>query len=243
MSIEIVFFILLLVVAILYSSVGHGGASGYLALMAIFGIAPEIMKSSALTLNLFVSIAAFYSFYKNGYFNWKIFIPLVVASIPAALIGAGIVINPKIYKVLLGLCLLIAVVRLLIVRAVNFDTIRRPYWWVLMLIGGCIGLFSGMIGIGGGIILSPVLLLFRWANVKETAGISALFIFVNSSSGIVGLNISGLYVTSNITSWIIAVILGGLVGSFLGSYKFNTNIIKYILASVLLVASFKLFLF
>ncbi|NOX46695.1 MAG: sulfite exporter TauE/SafE family protein [Chlorobi bacterium] len=243
MDLEIVFFVLLAITALLYSSVGHGGASGYLALMAIFAMAPEIMKSSALTLNLFVSATAFYSFYKNGHFKWSILVPLIIASVPAAFIGAGVTINPKLYKLILGLCLLIAIVRMLVVKSVKFDNIKKPSWASLLLTGGVIGFLSGVIGIGGGIILSPLILLFRWANVKETAGISALFIFLNSTAGIIGLNISGLYATPNIAFWVIAVVIGGVIGSFLGSFKFSKNRVRYILATVLLLASFKLFLF
>jgi uncharacterized protein len=180
------FFILLFVVAVLYSSVGHGGASGYLALMAIFGMAPELMKSSALVLNLFVSLTSFLLFFKGGHFNWKMFLPFALASIPASFWGSTIFIDPVSYKKVLGILLLFPVFRFFFYPNPKLEEKKASNFPLSLLIGGCIGFLSGLIGIGGGIILSPILLLLKWTDQKQTAAISALFIFVNSLAGIAG---------------------------------------------------------
>jgi uncharacterized membrane protein YfcA len=235
-------FLLLLalgLVAFLYASVGHGGASGYLALLAVAGVAPEVMKPSALILNLFVSMSSFVQFYRGGHFRWSAFWPFAVASVPLAFVGAGIPLAAGLYKQLLGVCLLLAVGRLLW-RPAEREAVRpvpRPAAW---LTGGTIGLLSGMLGIGGGIILSPVLLLFRWATLKETAAISALFIFVNSLSGLSNLLLSGYRPEPQTLSWLAVAFGGGLIGGYLGSRRFNVPTLRGVLALGLAVASVKL---
>ncbi|MEP7267506.1 MAG: sulfite exporter TauE/SafE family protein [Saprospiraceae bacterium] len=187
---------LLFLVAFLYSSVGHGGASGYLALMAFFSFAPETMWPTALMLNIFVSLIAFIQYYRSGHFKWQLFWPFAIASIPAAFIGGLIVVDAKIYKTILGVLLLFPVVRLGGVKFNAEETQKEQKLFTSLIIGALIGLFSGMIGIGGGIILSPIILLLHWANMKQTAAVSALFILVNSMAGLAGLSqrvlISGL---------------------------------------------------
>jgi uncharacterized membrane protein YfcA len=170
--------LLLAIMAFLYASVGHGGASGYLAVMAIFAIAPSIMKQTALLLNLGVSLMSFIAFFRQGFFRWKLFWPFALGSIPAAFLGAKIPLTDSTYKQILGFCLLMAVIRMVYQLKEEKSNPLIPVLGVF--IGGIIGLLSGMIGIGGGIILSPLLLLFRWASLKEAAAVSALFIFVNS---------------------------------------------------------------
>ncbi len=232
----------LFVVALLYSSVGHGGASGYLAVMALCSISPVIMRPSALVLNLFVSGIAFVSFYKAGYFKWKLLWPFAITSIPASYFGAMLDINPSVYKVILGICLVIAVCRILykIKDSEGFNSLNI---FAALIIGLLLGLISGMIGIGGGIILSPLLLVFRWASVKEASAVSALFIFLNSLSGLIGLFLKGLDIDPNISLWVMFAILGGIVGSYLGSRKFSIAGLKYVLVLVLCFAAFKLFVF
>lgn len=238
-----IFVICLFVVALLYSSVGHGGASGYLALMALAGINPEVMKSSALVLNLFVAGIAFVSFRKAGFFNTRLLLIVIIGSIPAAFFGAQLIIDPAIYKIILGICLIIAVARIMFKPKEDYTVIKSPPVYILILIGISIGFISGMIGIGGGILLSPILILFRWASIKESAGISAAFIFLNSFSGLTALVGNGFLPDASIALWIVAALLGGICGSFLGSIKFSIRGLKYVLVNVLVVAAIKLMIF
>ncbi len=239
---EYLFLFLLFVVAFLYSSVGHGGGSGYLALMALFGMAPESMRSTSLTLNIFVSLIAFIAYYKGGYFRPRLVFPFLLTSIPMAYIGAGIKINPTTFKIILGIFLLIAIGRMLFIPNAVSEHSKRPPISVSLLIGALLGIFSGMIGIGGGIVLSPILLLMHWANMKETAAASALFIFLNSVAGLSGLLQAGFNYDTRLILWIMVGVLGSIAGSYSGSFKLQTNGLKYILAATLLVASIKLFI-
>jgi hypothetical protein len=232
----------LFIVAFLYAAVGHGGASGYLALMAIFGMMPDIMKPTALLLNLFVSLSAFVLFYKEGHFKWKIFLPFALASIPFSFLGGMISLDASIYKKILGILLLIPVVRLAAFPNKDINDLKQSTVFLSLLIGACIGFLSGLIGIGGGIILSPVLLLLAWTNQKQTAAISALFIFVNSLSGLAGQLTKGINFQSEMFVLVGVAFAGGSVGAWLGARKFNQNILKYLLATVLLMASVKLLL-
>ena len=236
--------LVLAITAILYSAVGHGGASGYLALMAIFGVEVAVMKSTALTLNVFVSLISFYAFYKSGNFKWKILLPFILGSIPMAFIGARLDIDPKLYKIILGIFLVIAVSRMLLFKSEDIENTKEVKFLPALIIGSLLGLFSGMIGIGGGIILSPILILLRWANLKETAAISAAFIFVNSASGLIGMGLEKqFYPNENVIIWVVAGVIGGVIGGVLGSSKLSTNNLKYFLAVVLFAASIKLFIY
>lgn len=231
---------LLFIVAFLYASVGHGGASGYLALMALFSFSPTTMKSSALILNIFVSLISFYQYYKGGYFKWKLFLPFIITSIPASFIGAYITLDAMLYKKILGVLLIFPILRLFGLIGKESDDIKDVKWLWALIIGAIIGLLSGMIGIGGGIILSPVILLMHWANMKQTAAVSALFIFVNSVSGLGGLLIKGAVIDSHIYTWLLIAIVGGMVGAYVASKQFSNKALKAILAIVLLIASVKL---
>src|ERR1043165_4161184 len=196
------FYVLLFLVAFLYASVGHGGASGYLALMAIFSIAPEVMKPTALLLNLFVSLTSFIQFYRGKHFEWKVFWPFAVASVPMAYLGGSIVVDGTIYKKILGLLLLVPITRFLFFKNITVTDIRKANIPLSLLIGAAIGFLSGLIGIGGGIILSPILLLLKWANMKQTAAISALFIFVNSLSGLAGQLQKGINFSTDMFAYV-----------------------------------------
>lgn len=173
------FYLLLFLVAFLYASVGHGGASGYLALMALFSVTPEVMKPTALLLNLFVSLTSFIQFYRGGHFRWKVFWPFALASIPLAYLGGLVIVEGSVYKKILGLLLLVPIIRFYFFSNAKVDEQAKSKFGLSLLIGGSIGFFSGLIGIGGGILLSPILLLLKWTDQKQTAAISALFIFVH----------------------------------------------------------------
>jgi uncharacterized membrane protein YfcA len=236
----ILFYVLLFVIAFLYASVGHGGASGYLALMALYGIAPDVMKPTALMLNLFVSLTSFIQFYRGGHFKWNIFLPLAVASMPAAFIGGLITINAVTYKKILGVLLLISVARFLFFQYRGKVECKKSSIGLSLLIGALLGFFSGLIGIGGGIILSPILLLLRWTDMKQTAAISALFIFVNSIAGLVGQMTNGIHFNGDMYLYVAIAFAGGLCGAYIGAMRMTQTVLKYTLAMVLCIASYKL---
>jgi len=234
------FYILLFIVAFLYASVGHGGASGYLALMALAGVAPAEMRPTALILNLFVSATSFIQYYRGGHFRPGIFWPFILASIPMAFWGGRIDIDDALYKQILGLLLLIPIVRFLFYPNPSVEELKKANPVLSLGIGGLIGFLSGLIGIGGGILLSPVLLLLKWTDQKQTAAISALFILINSTSGLIGQWTKGIQISSGMYALVIVAFVGGLCGAFLGSLKFDQKVLKYILAAVLMLAAFKL---
>ncbi len=236
----LLFFGLLFIVAFLYSSVGHGGASGYLALMAIFSVSPLIMKPTALLLNLFVSSVSFIQFYRGGHFRWKIFWPFALASIPLSFVGGTMAIESFIYKKVLGILLLIPVIRFFFFKNADPKDQKEPNIALSLLIGGIIGLLSGMIGIGGGIILSPVLLLLKWTDQKQAAAISAAFIFVNSVAGLGGQLVKGFTFNNDMIAYVIVAFAGGLCGAYFGALKFPQNVLKNVLACVLALACYKL---
>jgi uncharacterized membrane protein YfcA len=236
----IVFGVLLAVVAFLYSSVGHGGASGYLALMAIFAFPISVMKPSALLLNLFVSGISFFFYYKKDFFKFKLFYPFAITSVPAAFIGGMIPLENSFYKILLGIVLILAALRLFGLfnsKEKESSKINIP---IAMGIGFGIGLLSGMLGIGGGVILSPILLLLGWATLKETAAISSLFIFVNSVAGLSGYFMGEKTFPTESFYLVPIAVFGGMLGAYYGSGYFSNKVLKYVLATVILLASVKL---
>jgi uncharacterized protein len=234
------FYGLLFLVAFLYASVGHGGASGYLALMAIFSFTPDVMKPTALLLNLFVSLTSFIQFYRGKHFDWKIFLPFAIASVPMAFVGGLISIDNFVYKKILGLLLIIPIIRFLFFNTVAADDLKKSNTVLSLVIGAGIGLLSGMIGIGGGVILTPVLLLLKWTDMKKAAGISALFIFVNSIAGLAGQLTKGIQFSADMYAFVAIAFAGGVCGAYFGSLKFNQTILKYMLAVVLMLAAYKL---
>ncbi len=239
-SSTIIFLLLLFVVAFLYSSVGHGGASGYLALMGIYHFSPDVMKSSALILNIVVSLIAFIQYSRTNSVNKKLVSLLIIGSVPAAFFGAGIMLDVLIYKKVLGVLLLFPIPRLLGFFGKEVSELKSPNTYLAVAIGITIGFISGVIGIGGGILLSPILLFLGWAFIKQTAVISSLFIFLNSISGMIGLVSKGISIDSTIYLWIAIAVAGGIAGSYFGAKKFNSLVLKKVLAVVLVIASFKL---
>jgi len=232
-------FLLLALIAFLYSSVGHGGASGYLAFMGLIGFDSLFMKSTALTLNLFVSGIAFIFYYRGGFFRFKLLWPFVLTSVPFAFIGAQILIDPKVYKIILGIFLLLATARMLI-KPKDSESVVKIYLPVALSIGAVLGLLSGMIGIGGGIILTPVIILLGWGNIKEAAAVSAPFIFLNSLSGLSGLFVNGFHFAPELLNWIVVVVAAGMLGSFVGSRLLSIKELRFVLAFVLAIVGFKL---
>lgn len=227
-------------IAVLYSSVGHGGASGYLAFMALVGLTPEMMRPAALVLNIFVSLIAFISFARNRHFRFSLIWPFVVTSVPFAFLGGSFSVDARVYKIILGIFLVFAVSRMLLQAKEkgSYKDVRIP---LALLVGAVLGFFSGLIGIGGGIILSPVILLLGWAGMKQTAAVSAVFILVNSIAGLSGFILHNDWPQMSIGPIVAAGVLGGLAGSYLGSYRIGERPLTYALSFVLLLASVKLF--
>lgn len=242
---EDVFFLAILIFAagLLYSSVGHAGASGYLAAMALFGLAPEVMKPTALVLNILVASIAAVQFHRAGWFSWRIFWPFAAGSIPFAFIGGALSLPGSVYKQVLGLILLFAAYRLFQFRQSEAADAVKPVPVLLaILFGAGIGLLSGAVGVGGGIFLSPLLLFMGWARTKQTAGVSAFFILVNSIAGISGHLASMKFLPDAVYTWAIAAVLGGIIGSGLGSRRFVNATLYRLLSVVLVIAGAKLML-
>ena len=226
-------------VAFLYSSVGHAGASGYIAVMSLAGLAPATIKPVALTLNIVVALIGTWQFWRAGHFSWRLFWPFALLSIPFAFAGGYLNLPTHVFKVLVGIVLLFSAAYFF-VRAPQSDAAQEPSRVVAIPVGAGLGLLSGLTGTGGGIFLTPLMLFLHWATVKRTAAVSALFILVNSISGLAG-NVAS---TRNFPAFalvlVAAVILGGSTGSYLGSRRFEPAMIKRLLAVVLLIAGCKL---
>lgn len=226
-------------VAMLYSSVGHGGASGYLAAMGLIGMAPEQMKPTALVLNLLVAGVGTLRYVRSDCFSWGSFWPFAVGSIPFAFLGGSHQLAPRVYQQVLGVVLILAAAGM-IVRLRRQEQTRSFPIPAGIAIGAAIGYVSGLIGVGGGIFLSPILILTRWAATKQTLGIAALFILVNSFAGLLG-HIESVRHLPDIAAYIaVAALAGGLLGSWLGAKRLATPALRVLLAAVLLTASFKL---
>lgn len=238
---DIVLTALIFVAALLYSSVGHAGASGYLAAMALVGLSPAVMKPAALTLNILVAIVATAKFGRVGAFSWHLFWPLAVTSIPLAYLGGTLTLPGHIYKPLVGAVLLYAAWRSF--RSAHRPApvqAARPRLLVLLSTGAVLGFLSGLTGVGGGIFLSPLLLFFRWAEVRVISGIAAAFILVNSVAGLLGVVTSAPALPSALPYWAVAAVVGGFIGAEYGSRRLGNPAIQKLLAVVLAIAGAKM---
>lgn len=227
--------------AVLYSSVGHAGASGYLAAMALFGVAPAVMKPTALTLNIAVAVITTVRFYRAGHFSWALSWPFIVSSVPLAFIGGAITLPGTAYRVLVGVILLFAAYRLF------WYTEREQFTGPPRLVaaigaGAGLGFISGLTGVGGGIFLSPLLLFMGWANFKQTAGTSSAFILLNSIAGLAGHVSSVQALPPAAFVWALAAVAGGMVGSEVGVRRLAEVNLRRLLALVLLIAGLKMIL-
>ena len=229
------------IVAFLYSSVGHAGASGYIAVMTLFGLASVVIKPAALVLNILVATIASWQFWRAGHFSWRLFWPFAVASIPMAFVGGYINLPTHVFKILVGLVLLYSAVRFFFEpKAGADDEAKPPEKIVAVFTGAGLGLLAGLTGTGGGIYLTPLMILLRWARTKTASAVSALFILVNSISGLLGNISSTRQLPLFALPMVIAAIVGGTAGSYLGSQRFSPVFIKKLLAVVLTIAGFKL---
>jgi uncharacterized membrane protein YfcA len=226
-------------VAFLYASVGFGGATGYLAVMSFFSFPPLEMASTALLLNIIVSGIAFISFLREGHLNPRLLLPFLAGSIPAALLGGAWRVHEEIYFILLYAVLTFAMLRMLFGSRQKAEqkALRTPPWLLSLLVGGLIGLLSGIVGIGGGIILSPLIILAGWGTPHQAAAVSAAFIFFNSLSGVAGRVIGGNFVATELTLWLLPFgILAALAGSTLGARRLSSLRLQRLLGVVMLIA-------
>jgi uncharacterized membrane protein YfcA len=233
--------LLLAIAAALYSAVGHGGASGYLAVFALLGLAPASLRPAALALNVAVaSLASFQYIRRFGSFPTLLW-PLLAGSVPAAFIGGRLPVDATLVKLLIGATLVAAAVRLLTAYR-EVTHLREPAAWILFLLGMVLGLLSGLTGIGGGVFLSPILILMSWALVRESSAVVAPFILANSLSGLIGALSSGAQLPNQFGWWLLAVIIGGFAGSTWGARHGSPRLVNVVLALVLVIAGVKLLL-
>ena len=234
---------LIFLAALLFSSVGHGGASAYLAAFALIGMAPESMRPAALSLNVLVASIALYKFYRVRAFNWHLFWPVAVTSIPSAFIGGQLTLPNHTYKFIVGLCLIYASWTIFGQAnkrdEIDVKPVAKP---ILFTAGAILGLLAGATGIGGGIFLSPILLFFSWAKTKVISGVAAAFILVNSTSGLFGVLFKSPTLPTGLGYWAVAAMLGGWIGAEFGSKRLANPTIRKLLAVVLVFAGSKMLL-
>ena len=227
------------VIAALYSSVGHAGASGYIAVMSLLSLAPAVIRPTALALNILVASIATVQFVKAGHFSWRLFWPFALLAVPLAFVGGYVTLPNDSFKIIVGLVLLYSAVRL-VVETGDEKAATSPPLAAALATGGVIGLLSGLTGTGGGIFLTPLLLFMGWARAKSAAAVSALFILLNSIAGLLGNVSSTKALPSFIIPLLIAAGIGGVLGSHFGSRKLASLGIRRFLAAVLLIAGVKL---
>ncbi len=232
--------------AVLYSSVGHGGASGYLAAMGLMGMPAAIMRPTALVMNVAVSSISLYKFARAGGFQWRLFLPFAASAMPMAFIGGRIQLPVAWFGVLVGAVLLFSAARLFLDAISDQDrprpARRPPPLWLSLIIGAAMGLLAGLTGVGGGIFLSPLLVLTGWATVRESAAPTAAFILVNSVAGLVGLLSRQPALPDALPAWVAAVVAGGFIGASFGSRRLGHKALRLALAAVLVIAGGKMLL-
>mgnify|MGYP001821772669 CR=1 FL=1 len=234
---------LFFLIAALYSSVGLGGGSGYLAMMGLAGVPPEIMRPVALSLNILVASISSWLYIRSGNFSARIFWPIVLASAPFAFLGGYLELPGYIYRPLVGLLLVYSAVRLWrsTMPGQSLPEVRADLpMWMLILAGAAIGFVSGLMGIGGGTFLGPLLLLAGWAGTKEALGITAAFVLANSISALAGRLTAVPELPSGIWIWLLAAGIGGWLGARLGSTRLDPRLLRRLLAIILLVGGLRL---
>lgn len=229
------------IIAALYSVTGHGGASAYIGVMVLLDMAPHEIKPIALSLNVIVSLVATLHFYRAGHFRQALFLPFILSSVPLAMLGGYLQLPTQWFNWLMGFALIFSALRIGI-KSSHATTGQIPNFTIALGAGAAIGLISGLIGVGGGIFLTPLLLLMGWANARQAAAVSAPFILLNSIAGLIGFSAKASAVFPEIIMWLaLPVLMGGLLGSHLGSRSLATSSIARVLSVVLILAGVKLF--
>lgn len=229
------------VVAVLYSSVGHAGASGYIAVMSLLSLSPAVIKPTGLALNILVASIATWQFLRAGHFEWRLFWPFAVLAVPFAFVGGYVNLPTHVFRIIVGIVLLYSAVRFVFGSQTERPPAQPPLALALSS-GAAIGLLSGLTGTGGGIFLTPLLLFKGWAQTKPAAAVSALFILLNSIAGLLGNISSTKALPTFVAPLLVSAALGGVIGSYLGSRRFEPITIKRFLAAVLVIAGTKLIL-
>lgn len=232
-------------IAALYSAVGHGGATGYLALMAFYNLPPFVMSTTALTLNCVTAGIACYAYTRAGFLSKKLTLPFVVTSVPCALLGAMAKLNEQQYAWLLAITLSVTAVLLLAKKPIASAEARfvaSPNFAKAALFGGILGFLSGTVGIGGGVFLSPLIILMRWADTKTTSATAAFFIIANSVAGLSGRAIAGTIEFGNVVPCLVFALAGAIAGSYWGARVSKAGNLRIVLALVLFIAAAKLVL-
>jgi len=236
---------LFLIVGALYASVGHAGASGYLAVMALVGINATVMRPTALAINVLVATIAFIQFWRAGHFSWRLLWPFAIASIPAAFIGGAIELPARPLRIAIGVVLLLSALRMVWVVLRPPRDAKDPHAPpvpVALGVGAGLGFVAGLTGTGGGIFLSPLMLMLNWANTKRTAAVASMFILLNSISGLAGVAAKGWRPSPTLLVLAVAAGIGGWLGALYGSRRASPSALRLLLACVLLVAGVKLLL-
>jgi uncharacterized protein len=239
--IDILFPVALAIVAVLYSAVGQAGGTGYVALMGLAGFAPAVIKPTALALNVLVSAIGCVRFYRLGLLTWRTAYPFAVLGLPFSLVGGTLHLPPAAYQPVVGALLLIAGVQMarsaLASKPLDHAALDDPPFLGSLLVGGIIGLVSGVTGVGGGIFLAPLVLSLGWATTRQTAAISVVFNLVNSASALAGTWVTMPLLPARLPIWLVCVGLGGLLGSWMGALHLNPRTLRLLLAFLLLAAA------
>lgn len=242
LAIALLFYFLIAAIGALYSLLGQGGGSGYLAVMAFFGLSPATMKPAALTMNIFVTAGVVFRLVKGGDINWSICKPFLILSVPTAFIGGTTVLHDTSYQALVGGLLILAAVRLFLEKD-GEQSIRRPRFVSCVAVGGVAGFLGGLSGIGGGILLSPFLIFMRWCTLRENIALSAVFVLVNSAAALSGLLLTPQQWPLEIFWMVLAALVGSLSGGLIAARYLRPRVLYLLLGAVLMVAGLKLIIF
>lgn len=235
--------VLFFAIALLYATVGQAGASGYLAVMGLFGFAPDAMKTTALALNLLVAAIGTYQFWRAGLMSWRTFYPFGILGIPFSLLGGAIQVPPHFYYVIVGVILILSgvqMVRSSLRKTPPADPPAQAPFFPALAAGGVIGLVSGSTGTGGGVFLAPVILGMNWVSVRQTAAVTAAYNLLNSAAALAGAYSILPAIPTALPGWLVAVGLGGAIGAFFGARHLPESVLRNLLAAILLISGLKL---